>query len=271
MLFVCPKCMQKLNTEEGRAVCERGHSYDRSRHGYYNLLLSGSGGTHGDNREMVLARRAFLDTGAYSPLADKLAELVSRHLVPGGVLLDVGMGEGYYTAHIAARLDETGVPYTLLGFDISKDAARYAAKRVRGTVAVASAYRMPLASSSVDLALNVFSPLAHSELCRTVKSGGRFIMAIPNRRHLFGLKRELYREPYENEVAADVLGGFKLLERTELSYEITLGSSEQIQSLFMMTPYAYRTPPTAREHLGSLDTLTTEVEFIIFVYERDGT
>ena len=270
MLFVCPKCMQKLNIDEGaRAVCPAGHSYDRSRHGYYNLLLSGSGGTHGDNRDMVLARRAFLDTGAYLPLADKLSELSVRYAASGGAVLEVGMGEGYYTERVAAALEREKISHRLMCFDISKDAARYAARRVpTASVAVASAYKMPVATDSVDLALNVFSPLALGELCRVIRAGGRFIMAIPNRRHLFGLKRELYREPYENEVAPDELTGFTLLERIELSYELKL-SGESIMNLFMMTPYAYRTPSSAREHLSSLDSLVTEVEFIVFVYERN--
>ena len=69
MKFTCPKCKGALAVEPlGRAVCPLSHSYDRSREGYYNLLLSNVGGVHGDNREMMTARRAFLDTGAYLSL-----------------------------------------------------------------------------------------------------------------------------------------------------------------------------------------------------------
>ena len=75
MKFVCPKCMRPLVVgERGVATCSGGHSFDRARDGYYNLLLSNAGGTHGDNREMLEARRRFLDTGAYKPLADKLSD-----------------------------------------------------------------------------------------------------------------------------------------------------------------------------------------------------
>ena len=65
MIFVCPKCMQKLNIVDGGAVCAEGHRYDRSKYGYYNLLLASSGGTHGDNAEMVAARREFLSRGYF--------------------------------------------------------------------------------------------------------------------------------------------------------------------------------------------------------------
>ena len=36
----------------------------------------------------------------------------------------------------------------------------------------------------------------------------------------------------------------------------------------MMTPYAYRTKKEDRERVLSLDTLNTEVEFLIFVYKK---
>ena len=79
MFFVCPKCKGKLIIKDtGAAVCGAGHSYDKSRFGYYNLLLGGSGGDHGDNREMVKARREFLGSGFYEPLASSIAELAAK-------------------------------------------------------------------------------------------------------------------------------------------------------------------------------------------------
>ena len=95
MLFICPKCKKKLDIEEARAVCSEGHSYDRARGGYYNLLLSNVGGNHGDNREMILARRAFLGAGYYKPLADRIAEIISTRVGKLAAVLDAGCGEGY--------------------------------------------------------------------------------------------------------------------------------------------------------------------------------
>lgn len=76
MLFVCPKCKGKLNITSVGASCEAGHSYDKSKKGYFNLLLSRGGGVHGDNKMMVDARRDFLGKGFYSPLAEHVADLV---------------------------------------------------------------------------------------------------------------------------------------------------------------------------------------------------
>lgn len=271
MKFVCPKCYGKLNIKEnGTAVCDAGHSYDRSRYGYYNLLMASTGGVHGDNREMIEARRAFLDTGAYSPLADKISELASQYMANSGVLLDVGCGEGYYTEKIISSLSSFGKRADVIGFDISKDAAKYSARRCKGAeIAVASAYKMPIADSTVDLAVNVFSPLAREETHRVLKRGGKFIMAIPDKRHLFGLKSALYKTPYENEVADSALDGFSLVKEERVAYTLELADKKAIGDLFMMTPYAYRTPIEARDALSKREYLKTEIEFIIFVYEKN--
>ena len=270
MIFVCPKCYGKLNTQpDGRAVCQKGHSYDKSRFGYYNLLLTSVGGTHGDNREMVDARRTFLDTGAYFPLAERIATLACDSFVRGGVMLDVGLGEGYYTSVVSERLRECVGDVTVVGFDISKDAARYAKKRCpEAEVAVASAYKIPLSDSSVDLVTNVFSPLALDETVRVLRRGGRFIMAVPDVYHLWELKSLLYKTPYKNELSDPALSGLDLISSSRVSTLLELDTPEKVKSLFMMTPYAYRTPPEARERLYKTERLTVRAEFVVFVYEK---
>ena len=270
MKFVCPKCMRPLTVgERGVAACSAGHTFDRARDGYYNLLLSNVGGTHGDNREMLEARRCFLDTGAYLPLANKVAELVSRDVPEGGALLDIGCGEGYYTAIVTSRLNDEGKQPDVHAFDISRDGVKLTAKREKTlSLAVASAYKMPIADESFDAAINVFSPLALEETVRILRHGGRFVMAIPDVDHLFGLKSVLYATPYKNKPESPELEGLDLVTTERVSYKLKLNSSAQINSLFMMTPYAYRTPPESRARLLALDELETEVEFVVFVYQK---
>ena len=265
MKFICPKCAGML-TEVGTALkCELGHSYDRSREGYYNLLLGAGAGVHGDNKEMLLARRAFLNTGAYFPLARRIAELCAEHSFCGSYLLDAGCGEGYYTGIIKETLPSSHV----YAFDISKDGAKMTAKKNKSIrVAVASSYNMPFGDASFDTVVNLFSPLAIEETSRIIKPGGKFIMALPNKRHLFGLKEKIYESPYENEPDNTDLSGFRLIHREEISYEKEFTSKEEVSALFMMTPYAYRTKKEEREKALSLDYLKTEIEFIILVYER---
>lgn len=270
MRFVCPKCRGRLSAFDGYVKCPLGHSYDRARAGYYNLLLSNSGQNHGDNREMIVARRDFLDTGAYAPLAERIAELVADGIGAHGALLDVGCGEGYYTNVICEKLNELGKGAEISGFDISKDAVTFAAKRNKSIdLAVASAYKIPVADGEFDVVLNMFSPFSLEETSRALRRGGRFIMAIPGEEHLFGLKEKAYDTPYKNEVKDSSLDGFTLLSEEKISYKITLSKNKDIRSLFMMTPYAYRTPRERRESVLSLSYLDTTIEFVVFVYEKD--
>lgn len=255
--------------ERGTAVCPSGHSFDRAREGYYNLLLANAGGVHGDNREMLEARRRFLDTGAYKPLADKLSELILNDFAEGEALLDIGCGEGYYTAAVSACLNEAGKRPSVYGFDISKDGVKMTAKRDKSlSLAVASAYKMPFADESFDVAMNLFSPLALDETVRILRHGGRFIMAIPDVNHLFSLKAALYETPYKNKPESPELQGLELVLTERVQYTLDLKTTEQISSLFMMTPYAYRTPPESRARLLAMDKLETEVEFVVFVYKK---
>ena len=270
MLFVCPKCKGKLNMDEKTAAlkCALGHSYDKSRFGYYNFLLGSSGGTHGDNKEMILARREFLSRGFYQRLASSVAEICESVISNNAVLLDVGCGEGYYTTAIR---DKCKRKFAYIGaFDISKDAVRETAKKkCADEYAVASAYHIPVADESVDVIVNTFSPLAREEVYRSLKKGGYFVMAIPAEEHLFGLKSAIYDTPYKNEVADTALEGFSLMSAKELRYPMLLNTDADIRALFMMTPYAYRTSAKGRERVLALKELKTDAHFIILTYRKE--
>lgn len=262
---ICPKCRAPLSRVGNAAKCFDGHSFDFAKEGYLNLLFGNVGGTHGDNREMLLCRRAFLESGHYAPLRDAMAEYVKKLTPRGGNLLDIGCGEGYYTDAFCAAVDGGAV----CAFDISKEGIRLAAKRRTGAhLCVASAYSMPYADSAFDTVTNLFSPLCPEEILRTLKRGGHFLMAIPEREHLFGLKCVLYDTPYKNEPTDYLIDGLTFLESERLTYTIDLADQEQIAALFQMTPYAYRTPREGRERLSALTKLSTTVDFRILVYRK---
>ena len=76
------------------------------------------------------------------------------------------------------------------------------------------------------------------------------------------------KTPYKNTLADPEIDGFSLIRTERIKYELLLDTSEKIRSLFMMTPYAYRTRPEDRERVCGLASLETEVDFVIFVYKK---
>ena len=263
-LLRCPVCQGALTALEKEYVCAEGHRFDRARQGYVNLLQSqrSSARNHGDDRAMIAARCAFLELGLYAPLRDLLKEKVCFYTDKKGVIIDAGCGEGWYTEPL--RED-----FSVVGFDISKEALKWAAKRKYfAHLAVASCYNLPLFDGSADGAINFFSPLADEEYARVLKQGGKLFRAVPGEHHLWQLKQAVYDKALPNRPEREVLAGMRLLERCPLQFKITLQSQEQIQALFQMTPYYYRTAPKDREKLKTYSTLSTQAEFTLLIYEK---
>lgn len=268
-IFRCPVCREALVIGEGVYRCASGHCFDRAKEGYVNLLPANRqhASTPGDDKEMVRARTAFLDSGRYAPLKEALCGLAARDAGEGTVLLDAGCGEGYYTEGLSRVIAEKG-GWTG-GADLSKTAVKKAAKRCReAEITVASVYHLPLAEGSVDMVTDCFSPLAKEEYRRVLKGGGRFLYVVPGARHLWEMKEILYDKPYENEVREEEYEGFRLLETVKLDFGFRLEKAEEIMALFRMTPYTWKTPKEGVERLAEQKELGLRAEFRILVYER---
>ncbi|MDE6780789.1 MAG: methyltransferase domain-containing protein [Ruminococcus sp.] len=261
-ILICPVCGQKLTVSGKAYTCTARHSFDIAKSGYVNLLLSKHTGktVHGDNRFMVQARRNFLEKGYYSPLRDALCEKVHN-----GVILDAGCGEGYYTAGISEVLNNSEI----YGIDISKTAVEFAAKRCKNiTFAAASVFHIPVADSSCNSLVTIFSPYCGKEFRRVLRKGGTMFMAIPSEMHLWELKKAVYDTPYKNEVKPYELEGFGLAGKNRITYKFQLDSRQDIQSLFSMTPYYYRTGKVQQERLKALDSLEVTADFELLIYRR---
>ncbi len=268
MNLLCPICSSPLMLDGSSFRCENRHCFDRAKQGYVNLLTSG--GSHGDNREMIRARRDFLWAGHYAPLAEAICKAVegSCHGDAPVRIIDAGCGEGYYTARVDSHLKELGIPHETAGIDVSRDACAYAAKAVKNaSFAVASVYAMPFANESADIILSLFAPSAPEEYLRLLRPKGTLIIAFPGVRHLFGLKKILYDTPYENELADFAMEGFELADRESISFELSL-TNEEAHALFAMTPYYYNTPEKGRARLAECASLVTEAAFELAVYKK---
>lgn len=275
--WICPLCGAPLGPGPGGALaCPARHSFDRAREGYWHLLPVQAMRTRapGDSREMVAARRAFLEGGYYAPFGAALARLVLAHgrpAAPGAPLhvLDAGCGEGWYDRAVAAAADAAGTPLALAGFDIAKPAVRLAARALPGAAyAVASSFHAPVRTGWADVVLNIFSPFARESFARVLRPGGLLIYAVPTARHLFGLKQALYETPYENPVQQIAYPGFTAVGEEAVTDTITV-PGPQLQALFAMTPYYWRTPADGAARLQALASLRTEIGFRFLLFTRD--
>lgn len=268
LMFICPICKSKLNINDKSYRCENNHSFDIAKQGYVNLLPVNKkhSDNPGDTKDMVLSRRAFLESGNYDCFAEKLVEIINSIFANSQKIsiLDCGCGEGYYDGF----LEMLKTNYELFGFDISKEAVRFASsKHKNGSFAVGSCFSMPVQSDGFDLAINIFAPMVETETARVLKKGGYLIYAVPGKNHLMGLKNLLYENVYENEEKHTEYEGFEFVGRYSVKNEITV-DGEMGVNLFRMTPYYFKTELGAEEKILKNGGFTTEIHFDFLVYKK---
>ncbi len=267
-MFICPICKSKLNINGKSYACENKHSFDIAKQGYVNLLPVNKkhSDNPGDTKEMVLSRRAFLESGYYDCFTDKLCEIINS-LFEGKekiTIADCGCGEGYYDG----KLENLNMNFDLFGFDISKEAVKSASgKYKKYHYAVGSCFNMPLADNSFDLAINIFAPMVESEMARIIRKNGYMIYAVPGKSHLMGLKKLLYENTYENEEKHTEYDGFEFVSRHSASSNITVNSEKGV-NLFKMTPYYFKTELGAEERIQKNNGFTTEIHFDFLIYKK---
>ena len=264
MNLICPVCGEKLNNNSKSYVCRNGHTFDTAKEGYVNLILTAKSGAFiGDNRAMALARRGFLSKDYYRPLAQAVKSEL-ENLPDASCAADICCGEGYYTEIVSEGFD--GEFY---GFDISKEMIRLAAKRKTGVLfAVANMKKLPLPDSSVDFAMHLFAPFCEQEFARILSDKGILVSVRPGRRHLYEIKQAVYDSPYENDETLPDYPLLKLIEQKRLQIKAEVKSSEDLHSLFSMTPYYYRTSESDRRRLDGIDGMAVTLDFLICLFKK---
>ena len=255
-LLCCPVCMAPLTREGRTARCAGGHAFDYAKEGYLNLLAGRhkAGALSGDSREMALARRAFLDRGYFAPLKEALAELAGPG--PG---LDICCGEGYYSEVLGREA---------YAFDLSKEMVRLAARRGTATCFVANISSIPLPAGSIGTAIHLFAPVHDAQFARVLDDRGTLLTVVPGRRHLMGMKEVLYEAPYENDEAPPRAPSFTVAARHEVRARVRIDGAADIAALLHMTPYGVRSPRAGIARLEAMDTLETELGFVIYCLKK---
>lgn len=253
MLLICPKCKSKLTQYDNVLKCDNNHSFDISKEGYVNLLMSQkSGDKTGDSRASAHARHSFLNKGYYACLKDEISKRMA------GTVLDICCGEGYYDTY----------PGVLYGFDISKEMVRLAKKSNKnGNYFVANLSHIPIESESIDTAIHLFAPFNENEFYRVLKNDGTLYSVIPGREHLWEMKTIIYDTPYKNDEKPPETKLFSLISKTKVTDKIRISENE-LKELFSMTPYFYRTSQENKDRLNGIGEIMLTVDFVILEYKK---
>ena len=267
MELLCPVCGEKLNKVDRAWLCPSRHSFDIARQGYVNLLTVQQKHSlnPGDTREQVLSRRSFLEAGYYAPILETLTE-TAKELGITGPILDVGCGEGYYSARLARTLDAE-----LVGLDISKEAVRCAAAKYKGpTWLTATAARIPVEKGSAQLVTSLFALTLPGEFSRVLRDEGYYFQVLACQDHLLGLKSVIYPElNLKEKDSVPELPGFALVKSVPIRFSFTV-EDEQIRNLFSMTPHVFRIGKEGAERLRNTKTLTDTASCVLNVYRKQA-
>jgi 23S rRNA (guanine745-N1)-methyltransferase len=191
-MLVCsvPNCRAALSIEpEGRrATCPQGHSYDRAKSGYWNLLQPQDrrSSAPGDSKEAVRARRLLADRALDAPLFAALVPILGTlDPLKRPEVLDVGCGEGAFLGFLSAQCEVSA-----WGTDLSTPAIDLAARRQpQATWVIANAdRRLPFADRSFDRITSLTARRNPEEFARLLIPGGRLAIALPGPDDLIELR-----------------------------------------------------------------------------------
>jgi 23S rRNA (guanine745-N1)-methyltransferase len=278
--LACPIDGTALVAEGAVLRCAQGHSFDRARQGYYNLLPVQHKASRdpGDSKDMVSARRRCLDADLYAPIAGRACAVVAQLAAAANpaehfAIVDAGCGEGYTLAQIAkAHAAAADSRLLLAGIDISKWAIQAAAKRnIDCFWAVASNRHPPFMPGTVDLILSMFGFALWEPFTTIQPAGGHVLLVDPGPEHLIELRAIIY--PTVKPTAPPPLdaaqrAGYRLVEESRVRFPVALAGQARIADLLTMTPHDHRAPPAGRNALAQLSELAVTGDAVFRLLRR---
>ena len=268
----CPVCRQSLTTSNKGASCDNNHQFDRAKQGYFNLLQSHKKRSKdpGDDKMMVQARSEFLDAGHYSPVVNKLIEIIQELTGETGspAIFDAGCGEGYYTTEVLKALTGSQI----IGLDISKPAIVACSKKSKQIEwLVGSVNDLPVMNNQFDIIISIFSRCDWQEFARILKPGGHVLVLAPGEKHLFELRQTIYEDvrPYPVDKQVEELpGDLKLINSQSVTAQMHLPDSKTIMNLLAMTPHYWHVKPEQKEKLKQKTELNCGLDMKLYTIQR---
>lgn len=269
--LACPLDGAALHRYGASWRCAAGHCFDVACQGYTNLLPVQQKRSRdpGDSKEMVEARRRFLNAGFYQPIAAAVSRAVLADLPAKASCLDAGCGEGYYLRQLAAASSERQ-NLAVLGLDISKWAVLSAAKQdKRPNWLVGSNANLPVLSGTLDRVLCMFGFPVYVEFARVLKPDGVLLQVDAGLDHLRELREIIYPSlKLERAVEVPTAPGFTSLPVETVRFVVDLNGMEQIADLLAMTPHLYRASAEGRAKAAALTALSITVDVRLTRFSR---
>ena len=195
-LLRCPLCGGAFSRRENSLVCPKRHTYDIARQGYVNFVPGQKDMFY--KKELFESRAQAFAAGVYAPVVERLTKALDAHLPQENpVIVDAGCGEGYYAKAVCP-----GRAMTRIGFDLSKEAVRLAARGEKTAAFFAADLgNIPLQDGCADALLDIFTPANYAEFRRVLRPGGLLMKLAPRSGYLRELRElaagQLRRQSYD--------------------------------------------------------------------------
>jgi len=234
-LLRCPICHGALSRSGNSLVCEKRHCYDIARQGHVNFVPNQKDSFY--TKALFESRAAVFAAGVFEPVIAALEAAIARHVpAENPVLVDAGCGEGYYAKRVCPQRQMIRI-----GFDISKEAVRLAARGQQETFFFAADLKnIPLADGCCDVLLDVFTPANYAEFGRVLGKDGVVMKLAPRSGYLRELREAagdlLRHKEYDGgDVERYVHERMEVLHQQAITYTMNV-SPELVQHLARMTP-----------------------------------
>lgn len=234
-LLRCPICGGAFSRKDNSLVCEKRHTYDIARQGHVNFVPGQKEMFY--KKELFESRAKVFEAGVYAPVVERLTAAIESYVPQENpVLLDAGCGEGYYTKAVCP--DRT---MTRIGFDLSKDAVKLAAKGPKtASFFAADLKNIPMQDHCVDVLLDIFTPANYLEFARVLKPGGLVMKLAPRSGYLMQLRalagNRLRHQEYDGgDVERYVHEKMNVLHQEAITYTLDM-TQDTAYHLARMTP-----------------------------------
>lgn len=249
-VFQCPVCKSSMEVVDFKSlVCRKNHSFDFAKQGYVNMLTRSVQSQY--DKELFLARnQIIMESNLYSPLHEKLSEVIWKHSKESLMVLDAGCGEGSHLKRIFDTYENEAL--TGIGLDISKEGVRMAASKYGEMIwLVGDLANSPIADHSIDVMLNILSPANYMEFKRILIPNGLIIKVVPRTYYLHELRQAHYDKEeatnYRNDQTVTLFQQhFQLMDKIHLYYTKELTKTE-LSNLVQMSPLAWNSSKTERD------------------------